>query len=135
MDCDKFAASFGGDVPALRAAFMADSQVRSGVRGLSRSITDQAWRVKPSWYLVATDDRMIPLPAERALAERARSTVTEAAGSHAINASQGCCCGRAHPASPQVAGHAPSAAPLVHTYCLSRSAPPAGRKSRASNAI
>jgi pimeloyl-ACP methyl ester carboxylesterase len=88
LDRDKFAASFAGDVPAAQAAFMADSQVPWGIGALAGSITDPAWRVKPSWYLVATDDRMIPPPAQRAMAERAGSTVTEAAGSHAIYVSQ-----------------------------------------------
>jgi pimeloyl-ACP methyl ester carboxylesterase len=88
LDRDKFAASFAGDVPAEQAKFMADSQVPWGVGALSGSITDPAWRVKPSWYLVATDDRMIPPPAQRAMAERAGSTVTEVGGSHAIYVSQ-----------------------------------------------
>jgi pimeloyl-ACP methyl ester carboxylesterase len=88
LDREKFAASFAGDVPAAQAAFMADSQVPWGVGALAGSITDPAWRVKPSWYLVATDDHMIPPPAQRAMAERAGSTVTEVAGSHAIYVSQ-----------------------------------------------
>jgi pimeloyl-ACP methyl ester carboxylesterase len=88
LDRDKFAASFAGDVPAAQAAFMADSQVPWGVGALAGSITDPAWRVKPSWYLVATDDHMIPPPAQRAMAERAGSTVTEVAGSHAIYVSR-----------------------------------------------
>ena len=88
LDREKFAASFAGDVPAAQAAFMADSQVPWGVGALAGSITDPAWRVKPSWYLVATDDHMIPPAAQRAMAERAGSTVTEVAGSHAIYVSQ-----------------------------------------------
>jgi pimeloyl-ACP methyl ester carboxylesterase len=88
LDRDKFAASFASDVPAAQAAFMADAQVPWGLGALAGSITDPAWRVKPSWYLVATDDRMIPPPAQRAMAERAGSTVTETAGSHAIYVSQ-----------------------------------------------
>ena len=88
LDRDKFAASFAGDVPAAQAAFMADSQVPWGVGALSGSISSPAWRVKPSWYLVATDDRMIPPPAQRAMAERAGSTVSEVAASHAVYVSQ-----------------------------------------------
>jgi pimeloyl-ACP methyl ester carboxylesterase len=88
LDRDKFAASFAGDIPAAQAEFMADSQVPWGVGALSGSIGCPAWRVKPSWYLVATDDRMIPPPAQRAMAERAGSTVTEVAGSHAVYVSQ-----------------------------------------------
>jgi pimeloyl-ACP methyl ester carboxylesterase len=88
LDRDKFHASFAGDVSDEEAAFMADSQVPWGVGALGGSITEPAWRVKRSWYLVATDDRMIPPPAQRAMSERAGSTVVETAGSHAIYVSQ-----------------------------------------------
>ena len=88
LDRDKFHASFAGDVPAEQAAFMADSQVPWGVDALSGSITEPAWRTKPSWYLVTTEDRMIPPPAQRAMSERAGATVVEADGSHSIYVSQ-----------------------------------------------
>ena len=88
LDREKFAASFAGDLPAEQAAFMADSQVPWGVDALGASITDPAWRTKPNWYLVTTEDRMIPPPAQRAMSERAGSTVVEVAGSHAIYVSQ-----------------------------------------------
>jgi pimeloyl-ACP methyl ester carboxylesterase len=84
LDRDKFAASFAADVPAAQAAFMADSQVPWGVDALGGAVSEPAWRTKPSWYLLVTDDRMIPLPAQRAMSERAGSTVTETPGSHAI---------------------------------------------------
>jgi pimeloyl-ACP methyl ester carboxylesterase len=88
LDREKFAASFAGDLPAEQAAFMADSQVPWGVNALAGTITESAWRIKPSWYLVVTDDRMIPPPAQRAMSERAGSTVTEVPGSHSIYLSQ-----------------------------------------------
>jgi len=88
LDRAKFAASFAADVDAETAAFMADSQTPWGVEALGGSITEAAWRAKPSWYLVATDDRMIPPPAQRFMATRAGSTVVEAAGSHSIYVSQ-----------------------------------------------
>jgi len=88
LDRDKFHGSFAGDLPAGQAAFMADSQVPWGVNALGGTITEAAWRIKPSWYLVAADDRMIPPPAQRAMSERASSTVTEAPGSHSIYLSQ-----------------------------------------------
>lgn len=88
LDRDKFGASFAGDLPAKQAAFMADSQVPWGVGALAGQISDPAWRSKPTWYLVAKDDRMIPPPAQRAMAERAGATVSEAAGSHSIYVSQ-----------------------------------------------
>jgi pimeloyl-ACP methyl ester carboxylesterase len=84
LDREKFADSFAADVEPAQAAFMADSQVPWGVEALGGAVTDPAWRSKPSWYLVATDDRMIPPPAQRAMAERAGATTSEAPGSHAI---------------------------------------------------
>ena len=84
LDRDKFHASFAADIPAEQAAFQADSQVPWGVDALGGTISEAAWRNKPSWYLVATDDRMIPPPAQRQMAERAGATVVEAAGSHSI---------------------------------------------------
>ena len=88
LDREKFPASFAADVSAEQAAFMADSQVPWGVDALSGTISEPAWRSKPSWYLVATEDRMIPPPAQRSMSERAGSTVVEAAGSHSIYVSQ-----------------------------------------------
>jgi pimeloyl-ACP methyl ester carboxylesterase len=88
LDREKFHASFAGDVPAQDAAFMADSQVPWGVDALGGQITEPAWQSKPSWYLLTTEDRMIPPPAQRAMSERAGSTVVEAQGSHAIYVSQ-----------------------------------------------
>ena len=88
LDREKFAASFAGDLPAEQAAFMADSQVPWGVDALAGEITEPAWRTKPSWYLVAADDRMIPPPAQRAMSERAGSTVVESPGSHSVYLSQ-----------------------------------------------
>jgi len=88
LDRAKFAASFAADLPADDAAFMADSQVPWGVEALGGAITEPAWRNRPSWYLVASDDRMIPPPAQRAMSARAGSTVVEAAGSHSIYVSQ-----------------------------------------------
>ena len=88
LDRDKFHASFAADIPAEQATFMADSQVPWGVDALSGTISQPAWRSKPSWYLVATDDRMIPPPAQRSMAERAGATTVEVAGSHSIFLSQ-----------------------------------------------
>jgi pimeloyl-ACP methyl ester carboxylesterase len=88
LDREKFHDSFAGDVDAELAAFMADSQVPWGVDALGGTITEAAWRSKPSWYLLTTEDRMIPPPAQREMSARAGSTVEEAAGSHAIYVSQ-----------------------------------------------
>src|SRR3984893_1406433 len=84
LDREKFHDSFAADVPDDLAEFWADSQVPWGVDALGGTISEPAWRNKPSWYLVATEDRMIPPPAQRMMAERAGSTVTEVAASHSI---------------------------------------------------
>ena len=88
LDREKFAASFAGDLSAADAAFMADSQVPWGVEALGGTISEPAWRTKPTWYLVAADDRMIPPPAQRQMAQRAGATITEQPGSHSIYVSQ-----------------------------------------------
>jgi pimeloyl-ACP methyl ester carboxylesterase len=88
LDRDKFAASFAEDVNKATAEFMADSQVPWGVGALGGLITTPAWKTKPSWYLVSTDDKMIPPPAQRSMSKRAGSTVVEVKGSHAVYVSQ-----------------------------------------------
>lgn len=88
LDKSKFHASFAADVDAEKAAFMADSQVPWGVGALSGTISKAAWKSKPSWYLVATEDKMIPPVAQRSMAKRAGSTVVEEKGSHAIYVSR-----------------------------------------------
>jgi pimeloyl-ACP methyl ester carboxylesterase len=84
LDKAKFAASFAGDVDPDTAAFMADSQVPWGIDALAGAITEPAWKSKPSWYLQVRDDRMIPYPAQQFMAQRAKATVAEVPGSHAI---------------------------------------------------
>ena len=88
LDRAKFAASFAADVKPEEAAFMADSQVPWGLEALNGAATAPAWKTKPSWYLVSTDDKMIPPDAQRAMSKRAGSTVVEVKGSHAVYVSQ-----------------------------------------------
>ena len=88
LDPSKFAASFAADVSEPKASFMAASQVPWGVDALGGEVTAPAWKSRPSWYLVATEDRMIPPPAQRQMAQRAGAAVSEVAGSHAIYVSQ-----------------------------------------------
>jgi len=88
LDKSKFVASFAADVDSEAAAFMADSQVPWGLDALNGAVTAPAWRTKPSWYLVATEDRMIPPAAQRGMAERAGSTVVDVAASHAVYVSE-----------------------------------------------
>lgn len=84
LDKAKFAAAFAADLPAEKAEFMANSQVPWGLGALNGAVTEPAWRSKPSFYLVATDDRMIPPPAQRAMSQRAGATIVEVKGSHAV---------------------------------------------------
>jgi pimeloyl-ACP methyl ester carboxylesterase len=88
LDKTKFAASFAADVAPEKAEFMANSQVPWGLDALNGAVTQAAWRTKPSWYLVATDDHMIPPGAQRAMSKRAESSVVEVKGSHAVYVSQ-----------------------------------------------
>ena len=88
LDQAKFAASFAADVDERQASFMAASQVPWGVNALSGEVSTPAWKTKPSWYLVAADDKMIPPPAQRAMAARAGARVTEVPGSHAVYVSR-----------------------------------------------
>ena len=88
LDKAKFRAAFAADVDEEKAAFMADSQVPWGVEALNGAVSEPAWKSKPSWYLVATEDKMIPPPAQRLMSKRAGSTVVEEKGSHAIYVSQ-----------------------------------------------
>jgi len=88
LDREKFHGSFAGDVPAQQAAFMADSQVPWGVDALGGTVSEPAWRSKRSWYLLTTEDRMIPPDAQRAMSDRAGSTVLEVAASHSVYVSQ-----------------------------------------------
>ena len=88
LDKAKFPASFAGDVDPEKATFMADSQVPWGVEALSGTISEPAWKAKPSWYLIVTEDKMIPPDAQRFMSKRAGSTLAEVKGSHAIYVSQ-----------------------------------------------
>jgi pimeloyl-ACP methyl ester carboxylesterase len=84
LDRAKFRASFAADVGEAKAAFLADSQVPWGLGALSGAVSEPAWKSKPSWYLIATEDRMIPPPAQRQMATRAGATIAETAASHAV---------------------------------------------------
>jgi pimeloyl-ACP methyl ester carboxylesterase len=88
VDPEKFPAAFAADVEPGLAAFMADSQIPWGPDAVAGKITQAAWRTKPSWYLFATEDHMIPPPLQHSMAERAGATTTEVAGSHAVYVSQ-----------------------------------------------
>ena len=88
LDSDKFASSFAADVDPDLAQFMADSQVPWGVEALAGKITTAAWKSQPSHYLVATNDHMIPPPAQHFMAQRAGATIAEVDASHSLYVSQ-----------------------------------------------
>jgi pimeloyl-ACP methyl ester carboxylesterase len=88
LDKTRFKESFAADVPAEAAAFMADSQVPWGLDALGGAVGQAAWKTKPSWSLIATEDRMIPPAAQRAMSQRAGAVSEEVAGSHAVYVSQ-----------------------------------------------
>jgi pimeloyl-ACP methyl ester carboxylesterase len=88
LDRTKFAEAFAADVDPADAAFMADSQMPWAVRAFAGAVTTPAWKDKRSWYLVSTEDRMIPPEAQRQMAKRAGANVVEMKGSHAIYISQ-----------------------------------------------
>ncbi len=88
LDKAKFPEAFAGDLPKDKAEFMANSQVPWGVAALNGAVTEPAWRSKPTWYLVATDDKMIPPAAQQLMSKRAGAQVVETKGSHAVYVSQ-----------------------------------------------
>jgi pimeloyl-ACP methyl ester carboxylesterase len=88
LDRAKFAAAFAADVAKEKAEFMANSQVPWGLEALNGRISEPAWKTKPSWYLIATEDKMIPPPAQHLMSKRAGSTVVEVKGSHAVYVSK-----------------------------------------------
>src|SRR5262245_17870496 len=84
LDKARFADAFAADVSKQKAGFMAASQVPWGLDALNGAVGEPAWKSKPSWYLVAKDDRMIPPPAQRQMSQRAGANAVEVAGSHAV---------------------------------------------------
>jgi len=84
LDKAKFPAAFAADLSSEQSAFMADSQVPWGLQAVAGTVSAPAWRTKPSWYLVTTNDKMIPPPAQQMMAKRAGATIVESASSHAV---------------------------------------------------
>lgn len=129
-DREKCADSFAADVPAQPAAFMAHSQVPWGIDAPNGAVPEPAWRRKTSWYLVATDDRVIPPPAQRATSERAGSTVVGVPGSTSGYVSWPDAV--AGPVERAAAGHCPRSVPLAAGTRAARSGRAAGGRHRLS---
>lgn len=83
-----FPQAFAQDLSADRGAFLAAAQVPTAAEVFAVPITQAAWRSKPSFYVVASEDHVIPPAAQRQMAARANATITEIAGSHAVYISQ-----------------------------------------------
>jgi pimeloyl-ACP methyl ester carboxylesterase len=88
LDKAKVPASFAADVAPDLAAFQADAQLPWGVEALGGQISDAAWKHKPNWYLVTTEDLMIPPDEQRSMAQRIGATTVETAASHSVFVSQ-----------------------------------------------
>ena len=82
IDPAVFHADFAADLPEAQAAFMAESQVLISADSLTHQVQNPAWKSKPSWYMVATEDRSIHPDQERMMAKRAKAKTIEVKSSH-----------------------------------------------------
>jgi hypothetical protein len=82
IDQAQFAADFAADIPRDEAEFMAISQVPISTDSFTHQVTNPAWRHKPTWYMVATEDRSINPDQERMMAKRANAKTVEVKASH-----------------------------------------------------
>jgi pimeloyl-ACP methyl ester carboxylesterase len=80
--------AFAADADPALARFMADAQVPWGIEAIAGKITEAAWKAKPVYFLLATEDRMVPPALQREMAERARAEITEVTSSHAVMLTQ-----------------------------------------------
>jgi pimeloyl-ACP methyl ester carboxylesterase len=84
IDPAKFPADFAPDVPVKLAEFQALSQVPFSLASFQGKVTVAAWSQKPSYGVVAKDDRIINPDAERFMTSRANSETIELSGSHSL---------------------------------------------------
>lgn len=82
IDQAQFAADFAADVPPAMSHFMGLSQVPISADSFTHKVANPAWKSRPSWYMVATEDRSINPDQERMMAKRAKATTIEAKASH-----------------------------------------------------
>jgi pimeloyl-ACP methyl ester carboxylesterase len=85
---DLFRPVFAGDVPAATTSLMWAGQRPADTRTLGEPSGVPAWRTVPSWYLAARDDRVLPVAAQRFMAQRAGSRLREVGASHVAMISQ-----------------------------------------------
>jgi pimeloyl-ACP methyl ester carboxylesterase len=82
IEQEHFAADFAADLPKDQARFMAISQVPISTDAFTHKVTNPAWKTKPTWYMVASEDRSINPEQERMMAKRARAKTVEVKSSH-----------------------------------------------------
>jgi pimeloyl-ACP methyl ester carboxylesterase len=83
-----FRDAFAGDLPKATTTFMWAAQRPLNAAVFEEPSGDPAWRTTPSWYLAARNDKVIPVAAQRFMAGRAGSRITEVAASHVAMISQ-----------------------------------------------
>ncbi|WP_027686913.1 alpha/beta fold hydrolase [Rhizobium leguminosarum] len=83
VDPVRFPVAFAADVDPATTRFMAAAQLPWGLAAVTAPLTHAAWKTKPSLYLVASADKMVPPSAQRRMAKRAGAEVTEIDSSHA----------------------------------------------------
>lgn len=84
VDPARFGEAFAADVDATTTRFMAATQLPWGLGAATAPLTHAAWKTKPSFYLVASDDKMVPPSAQRRMAGRAGAELSEIDSSHAV---------------------------------------------------
>jgi pimeloyl-ACP methyl ester carboxylesterase len=84
----RFKAGFAADTSDADAAFLRDSQVPINMSVFSTPVTNAAWRDKPTWAVIATEDKAFDQAMLRHMAKRAGAEVTEVSASHALFATQ-----------------------------------------------
>jgi pimeloyl-ACP methyl ester carboxylesterase len=82
IEVTHFVADFAADIPLEKAQFMAISQVPISTDAFTHKVTNPAWKTKPTWYMVATEDRSINPDQERMMAKRAKAKTVEVKSSH-----------------------------------------------------
>ena len=88
IDQAKFAAVFAGDLPPNRTNFMTAAQTSIARAALDEPVPAAAWRSKPSYAIVATDDRYLNPELQRWMYKRAGAKVTEIKASHSLQLSR-----------------------------------------------
>lgn len=84
VDLEKFKTGFAHDVSDADAAFMQDSQVPINLSAFGTKLKNAAWRTKPSWAVIATEDKAFDQAMLIHMAERIGARITKVSASHAL---------------------------------------------------